>query len=92
MKAALAGPCGPTRAHPTANCSHTNSSLNFLRSRLQQPDDQDDLPTRQTTPTNTIAMAPKKGAKTADSINAKLALTIKVRICCEIPLDKKYRN
>jgi hypothetical protein len=24
-------------------------------------------------------MAPKKGAKTADSINAKLALTIKVR-------------
>jgi hypothetical protein len=25
-------------------------------------------------------MAPKKGAKTADSINAKLALTIKVRM------------
>jgi hypothetical protein len=30
-------------------------------------------------------MAPKKGAKTADSINAKLALTIKVRIPGAIP-------
>jgi len=28
-------------------------------------------------------MAPKKGAKTADSINAKLALTIKVRMSGE---------
>jgi hypothetical protein len=28
-------------------------------------------------------MAPKKGAKTADSINAKLALTIKVRMPAE---------
>lgn len=32
-------------------------------------------------------MAPKKGAKTADSINAKLALTIKVRTLCEQPQD-----
>jgi hypothetical protein len=42
----------------------------------------DDLDHRPTTLPNTIAMAPKKGSKTADSINAKLALTIKVRIAC----------
>lgn len=39
----------------------------------------------------TVAMAPKKSAKTADSINAKLALTIKVRIpghcSCAKPLS-----
>jgi hypothetical protein len=29
-------------------------------------------------PTTTFKMAPKKSTKTADSINAKLALTIKV--------------
>lgn len=34
---------------------------------------------RSTTGDNTIAMAPKKSSKTSDSINAKLALTIKVR-------------
>jgi hypothetical protein len=36
-------------------------------------------------------MAPKKGAKTADSINAKLALTIKVRTPDEIrtPAEKQ---
>jgi hypothetical protein len=37
-------------------------------------------------------MAPKKGAKTADSINAKLALTIKVRTTDEIrtPIKKPH--
>jgi hypothetical protein len=43
----------------------------------------DDPDHRPTTSSNTIAMAPKKGAKTADSINAKLALTIKVRMLDE---------
>jgi len=37
-------------------------------------------------------MAPKKGAKTADSINAKLALTIKVRIPGDIPTPSEEQH
>lgn len=49
--------------------------------RVYQPTTTDDFDdNRPYTQLNTDAMAPKKGAKTTDSINAKLALTIKVRI------------
>jgi hypothetical protein len=37
-------------------------------------------------------MAPKKGAKTADSINAKLALTIKVRTPADIFAPAKEQH
>lgn len=37
-------------------------------------------------------MAPKKGAKTADSINAKLALTIKVRISILLNVTEAFNN
>jgi hypothetical protein len=62
--------------------THTAPTQFLLSFDLSSQTTNDDLDHRPTTLPNTIAMAPKKGSKTADSINAKLALTIKVRIAC----------
>jgi hypothetical protein len=81
-------------AHLSARRGHSRTGclelLQTRTSRILDPSDfssqttNDDLDHRPTTPPNTNKMAPKKGAKTADSINAKLALTIKVRTPADI--------